>query len=628
MNKSWLLCCIVLGMFLLSGIDIETALAQNVSVTFQVNMSIKMREGTFLPGSGDIVRLAGSINDWGNSTDTLKDGNSDSIYTKTVSVAPSTDIAYKFLKTLRGSDWESMADNRHYIVPVGGGTVSVAWFDNDSVFTPAANVNVTFQVNMKVKMLEGTFLPGSGDIVRLAGSINDWGNSTDTLKDGNSDSIYTKTVTVLENTAVQYKFLKTPRGGLDWETMADNRGYTVPLGGGTVPVAYFDNDSVANTPVNANVLWHADYTPYLQLGWFSPALHDSAQIRGGMNGWGGTIMQFNPLSNGTYEVTLPYSGTSGDQIGHKYFMQMDSVSAESRFPGYGTDQDGVRYEHPAQRGDGNRIIDVLSSGNLTTPFYWFGDINPKGLLLNNTDSVTVTMKVNMGPATRDPIPFNPATDTVRLQFLDRMWKFAQAKRQGGTAASFPDRIMTRQGPTDSIYTVTFLVLGKAHYHILYNYRFTGSFASEEGAGLGAQGGRRSRYIQPLAPNSFPRNYTAPTDTWKHDAPLPAEVAPFSPLAAVQDNQEPGIPVGYKLGQNYPNPFNPSTRIKYTIPERANVRLIVYNLLGQQVATLVNEDQPVGNYVALFEANSLSTGVYFYRLEAGKFTETRKMLLVK
>ncbi len=93
-------------------------------------------------------------------------------------------------------------------------------------------------------------------------------------------------------------------------------------------------------------------------------------------------------------------------------------------------------------------------------------------------------------------------------------------------------------------------------------------------------------------------------------------------------QDMGIPEEYKLNQNYPNPFNPATRITYSIPENAKVTLKVFNLLGQEVAQLVNENQVRGNYVALFEANRLATGVYFYRLEAGKFTDTKKMLLLK
>ena len=91
--------------------------------------------------------------------------------------------------------------------------------------------------------------------------------------------------------------------------------------------------------------------------------------------------------------------------------------------------------------------------------------------------------------------------------------------------------------------------------------------------------------------------------------------------------EPGIPRTFELSQNFPNPFNPSTRIRYSLPEKANVSLKVFNVLGQEVVTLVNDQQQAGNYVALFEANSLPSGVYFYRLEAGSFRQVKKMLLM-
>jgi hypothetical protein len=85
---------------------------------------------------------------------------------------------------------------------------------------------------------------------------------------------------------------------------------------------------------------------------------------------------------------------------------------------------------------------------------------------------------------------------------------------------------------------------------------------------------------------------------------------------------------FALEQNYPNPFNPSTSIKYQVPSVGDVRLDVFDLLGRKVATLVNERQAAGSYAVSFNAASLSSGVYFYKLTAGAFTQTRKMMLVK
>jgi len=94
-----------------------------------------------------------------------------------------------------------------------------------------------------------------------------------------------------------------------------------------------------------------------------------------------------------------------------------------------------------------------------------------------------------------------------------------------------------------------------------------------------------------------------------------------------------LPSEFALMQNYPNPFNPSTTIKYSIPtvgkgHASSVRLIVYDILGREVTTLVNKQQQPGNYEVVFDASKLPSGTYFYRLQSGSFVETKKMILLK
>jgi len=89
-----------------------------------------------------------------------------------------------------------------------------------------------------------------------------------------------------------------------------------------------------------------------------------------------------------------------------------------------------------------------------------------------------------------------------------------------------------------------------------------------------------------------------------------------------------IPSEFVLYQNYPNPFNPSTTIKFTIPKREYVNLIVFNILGQEIKTLVNEERNQGSYEVVFNASGLPSGMYLYRLQAGSFVKTKKMILVK
>ncbi|MBI5402708.1 MAG: T9SS type A sorting domain-containing protein [Ignavibacteriae bacterium] len=89
-----------------------------------------------------------------------------------------------------------------------------------------------------------------------------------------------------------------------------------------------------------------------------------------------------------------------------------------------------------------------------------------------------------------------------------------------------------------------------------------------------------------------------------------------------------VPGEYNLGQNYPNPFNPVTKISYDIPKSGFVSLKVYDLLGREIAALVNEVKAPGSYIVELDASAFASGTYFYRLESGNFISTRKMVLIK
>ena len=98
--------------------------------------------------------------------------------------------------------------------------------------------------------------------------------------------------------------------------------------------------------------------------------------------------------------------------------------------------------------------------------------------------------------------------------------------------------------------------------------------------------------------------------------------------SVKPNQKGNLPEKFVLEQNYPNPFNPSTTIRYGLPQKSAVQLTIFNTLGQQVATIVQGEQEAGNHEVRFDGSNLSSGVYFYRLQAGEFVQTRKLLLLR
>lgn len=95
-----------------------------------------------------------------------------------------------------------------------------------------------------------------------------------------------------------------------------------------------------------------------------------------------------------------------------------------------------------------------------------------------------------------------------------------------------------------------------------------------------------------------------------------------------ESENKDLPESFELNQNYPNPFNPSTTINYSIPKKSKVVLKVFDVLGREVSILINSEQPQGNYKIEFDASNMTSGVYFYRMQAGEFVKTKKMILLR
>jgi hypothetical protein len=100
------------------------------------------------------------------------------------------------------------------------------------------------------------------------------------------------------------------------------------------------------------------------------------------------------------------------------------------------------------------------------------------------------------------------------------------------------------------------------------------------------------------------------------------------FTSINENHEGFLPQTISLKQNYPNPFNPTTTISYQIPDAAHVTIQVFNLMGQQVATLVNTKQQAGDHQVSFNATDLASGIYFYRINTDSYSQTKKMMLIK
>lgn len=141
------------------------------------------------------------------------------------------------------------------------------------------------------------------------------------------------------------------------------------------------------------------------------------------------------------------------------------------------------------------------------------------------------------------------------------------------------------------------------------------------------------WANPGATLTFPikwwRIYLAETNDAKKDAgAIKFDDFKVHFIATDLPNEKEIIPKQFQLNQNYPNPFNPNTIISYSLPEKSNVKIKVFDTLGREVVSLVNEEKPAGVHQVEFKGSNLASGVYLYRIEAGNYNETKKMILLK
>ncbi|MGD1044439.1 MAG: T9SS type A sorting domain-containing protein [Bacteroidota bacterium] len=105
----------------------------------------------------------------------------------------------------------------------------------------------------------------------------------------------------------------------------------------------------------------------------------------------------------------------------------------------------------------------------------------------------------------------------------------------------------------------------------------------------------------------------------------SDASNFTVTSVVKEEE---IPTEYSISQNYPNPFNPTTKLKFALPQRSLTKLIIYDLLGREVQTLINKELEAGYHEINFDANKIPSGIYFYRIQSGDFIQTKKMILIK
>ena len=623
--KKLLLICSALMLFALG----TTTFAQT-DVTFSVDMEVWNAKGQFDPAA-DSVFLAGSMNDWNARGNMLEETDVDHVYEVTVSLE---DGEYFFKFTIGSGDvtWEDNVDNRSVVV--AGETELMAgtyFFDEQRGTYSGVETTVEFNVDMTLPINQGNVVPGQTNIY-VAGNFSDWQNAAVAMEDPDGDSTYTATVTDTSGNTFFYKFIYSESDAASgtWE---DNlEGDDVATNGNRVYGVVDEDPGLSrfwlNTDPNVqlgsgNILFGVDMSVMEETGIYDPVT-DSVQIRGGFNGWNDSNpddsrMNQDFLDPALWDIQIPFDQVEvGAVQNYKYFVSLEDTGDIW--------EDG--YERPLSQGGGNRDIEFMAEENQDAGTYYYDDIHtdwvvPEGTTLEVTFSVDMT---DAADANLQAVPFDPAEDEV--YWLPEQPAFARV--MNWVDSDTMTVLQLTDDNSDMVYEGTLMVDGPAWNGFEYRYIFRdaseGTF-TQEPAGF-EDWAYRVRYASMTGARAFDSPYSMPMDTWlnQEDKEAESETQPAGWVNSVRDLDE--LANSFELSQNYPNPFNPSTLIKFAIPQTSDVSLRIYNILGQEVRTLVNREMKAGSYEVTFNANELASGIYFYSIQAGNYTATKKMMLLK
>lgn len=477
--------------------------------------------------------------------------------------------------------------NRAYV-----GTFGIANFPAVQVFDRDVNpTSVTFNVNMSVQIQNQLFNPANGQVF-LAGSFTDWATNQLEMTDPDGDKIYSVTVNNLEpGTRVYFKY----RMNSGWED-DPNREYVVMPNGSYTD--YYNRDLGGGIPIQ--LMFSCNMELEIVAGRFNPST-DVVSARGNFNGWSDqTVLTPSVGDPNIFEGVATYAVMPGDDIAYKFAYVTSNGT---------TWENGDNYHYTITQADVNNGYAVISRS------------------FNNADLSTVThqptvvkFKVNMANAK------NALTNQL-FPSIESVHICGAVPPLAWPAGGWPDgdinlAIALNDSGTDGDEVAGDNIWSKditfPQYTLLnFEFKYGANWGlPSNGGGNDNESTMGVNHSITLTTNA---QYVIANTVW-------ADMSPAQTVGVKEANNE--IPTVYNLAQNYPNPFNPTTTINFSVPKAGFVSLKVYNLLGQEVAELVNEQLAAGNYNVNFNASNLTSGVYFYTIKSDNFVATKKMMLVK
>lgn len=485
-----------------------------------------------------------------------------------------------------------------------------------------AQVNVTFRVNMGAKVFNKLWDPAKdsvtvrGSFQTAAGDASDWGGFKFKMS-LLQDTVYGVTATFPSNligTSYEYKYVIGPDS---WEG-ASNRPFTVPTKDSVLAINWYNNDSTHNSkPVVTNTFnFSADISGILGtgVGYFDPTT-DSLLVDGlDWDGYGTVVGGArrtieNPLTPGEYVTSVQVKGVLGDSCKWKYHAYGPNGFSNS---GYETGGDRwLVFKADGSSIDLPTIVPAITPNQpaLTKDVVILFECNlTKGVQNAKNDRVIPVDSIEFIGLKGGNAPLGSwggswlAADTVTPN--PTMWAMNDKGLFGDKVAG--DKIYSR--------SVTFPA-ATAGGAVEFKFGAMYQAASSDAGGttpLDNEGKFGFNHLFKLTDN-------APTHIAYYFGDF--TTVDVKDVAAMDAKT-------YKLNQNYPNPFNPSTKISFSLPVDGNVVLKVYNVLGKEVATLINGFQKAGGKEVSFNASNLPSGMYIYTIKSGNFTSSKKMMLLK